>query len=209
MGKNFFLISHLNLPSFSSEPLPLVLSLHALCEYLGLRRRGASPDCGRCADISHHGLQRGWLTLGSTLFEANGSSSSPSQRVSNSGDRLCRARTRTKGWFSPRGAPAVPRRPPAVALQSPDPADGLCLRARRLRTHPPESSAGCASRFGGVLWGLILTHPHPSGTGKNGGEETLGGHLALPSPPGRTGSTCADPYFFSQREMKQIWSMCS
>jgi len=32
MGKNFFLISHLNLPSFSSEPLPLVLSLHAQLE---------------------------------------------------------------------------------------------------------------------------------------------------------------------------------
>jgi len=30
MGKNFFLISHLNLPSFSLEPFPLVLSLHTL-----------------------------------------------------------------------------------------------------------------------------------------------------------------------------------
>jgi len=28
MGKNFFLISDLNLPSFSLEPFPLVLSLH-------------------------------------------------------------------------------------------------------------------------------------------------------------------------------------
>jgi len=30
MVKNFFLISNLNLPSFSLEPFPLVLSLHAL-----------------------------------------------------------------------------------------------------------------------------------------------------------------------------------
>ena len=30
MGKNFFLISNLNLPSFSLEPFPLVLSLHPL-----------------------------------------------------------------------------------------------------------------------------------------------------------------------------------
>ena len=29
MGKNFFLISNLNLPSFSLEPFPLVLSLHS------------------------------------------------------------------------------------------------------------------------------------------------------------------------------------
>jgi len=29
-GKNFFLISHLNLPSFSLEPFRLVLSLHTL-----------------------------------------------------------------------------------------------------------------------------------------------------------------------------------
>jgi len=29
-GKNFFLLSSLNLPSFSLKPLPLVLSLHAL-----------------------------------------------------------------------------------------------------------------------------------------------------------------------------------
>ena len=29
-GKNFFLISHLNLPSFSLQPFPLVLSLHTL-----------------------------------------------------------------------------------------------------------------------------------------------------------------------------------
>jgi len=28
--KNFFLISHLNLPSFSSKPFPLVLSLQTL-----------------------------------------------------------------------------------------------------------------------------------------------------------------------------------
>jgi len=28
--KNFFLISHLNLPSFSLQPFPLVLSLHTL-----------------------------------------------------------------------------------------------------------------------------------------------------------------------------------
>jgi len=30
IGKNFFLISNLNLPSFSSMPLPLVLSLQTL-----------------------------------------------------------------------------------------------------------------------------------------------------------------------------------
>ena len=30
MGKNFFLISNLNLPSVSLEPFPLVLSLHPL-----------------------------------------------------------------------------------------------------------------------------------------------------------------------------------
>jgi len=30
MGKNFFLISNLNLPSFHLEPFPLVLSLHLL-----------------------------------------------------------------------------------------------------------------------------------------------------------------------------------
>jgi len=30
MVKNFFLISHLNLPSFSLKPFPLVLSLHTL-----------------------------------------------------------------------------------------------------------------------------------------------------------------------------------
>jgi len=30
MVKNFFLISSLNLPSFSLEPFPLVLSLHSL-----------------------------------------------------------------------------------------------------------------------------------------------------------------------------------
>jgi len=30
MGKNFFLMSNLNLPSFSLEPLPLVLLLHTL-----------------------------------------------------------------------------------------------------------------------------------------------------------------------------------
>jgi len=30
MGKNFFLISNRNLPSFSLEPFPLVLSLHTL-----------------------------------------------------------------------------------------------------------------------------------------------------------------------------------
>ena len=32
MGKNFFLISNLNLPSFSLQPFPLVLSLHTLCK---------------------------------------------------------------------------------------------------------------------------------------------------------------------------------
>jgi len=32
MGKNFFPISNLNLPSFSLEPFPLVLSLHTLVE---------------------------------------------------------------------------------------------------------------------------------------------------------------------------------
>jgi len=30
MGKNFFLISHLNLPSVSLQPFPLILSLHTL-----------------------------------------------------------------------------------------------------------------------------------------------------------------------------------
>jgi len=30
MGKNFFLISNLTLPSISSQPFPLVLSLHTL-----------------------------------------------------------------------------------------------------------------------------------------------------------------------------------
>jgi len=30
MVKNFFLISHLNVPSFSLQPFPLVLSLHTL-----------------------------------------------------------------------------------------------------------------------------------------------------------------------------------
>ena len=32
MGKNFFPISNLNLPSFSLEPFPLVLSLHPLVQ---------------------------------------------------------------------------------------------------------------------------------------------------------------------------------
>jgi len=32
MGKNFFLISHLNLPSVSLEPFPLLLSLPHPCE---------------------------------------------------------------------------------------------------------------------------------------------------------------------------------
>jgi len=37
MGKNFFLISDLNLPSFSLQPFPLVLSLHTLV-------KSPSPD---------------------------------------------------------------------------------------------------------------------------------------------------------------------
>jgi len=42
MGKKFFLISDLNLPSFSLEPFPLVLSLHTLekRKYLPNKVRG-------------------------------------------------------------------------------------------------------------------------------------------------------------------------
>jgi len=39
--KNLFLISNLNLPSFSVEPLPLVLSLHGLVEGVPAHGRGA------------------------------------------------------------------------------------------------------------------------------------------------------------------------
>ena len=39
MGKNFFLISNLNLPSFSLEPFPLVLSLHPLVNHVSLLLR--------------------------------------------------------------------------------------------------------------------------------------------------------------------------
>jgi len=40
MVKNFFLISNLNLPSFSLQPFPLVLSLHTLVNKVPLR-----PSC--------------------------------------------------------------------------------------------------------------------------------------------------------------------
>jgi len=46
-AKNFFLRSHLNLPSFSLEPFPLVLSLHTLVKSPSPALLQAPSDTGR------------------------------------------------------------------------------------------------------------------------------------------------------------------
>jgi len=55
MGKNFFLISHLNLPSFSLEPFPLVLSLHTLVKSPSPSFLSAPSGTGRLSSSSHWG----------------------------------------------------------------------------------------------------------------------------------------------------------
>ena len=52
MGKNFFLISHLNLPFFSSELFPLVLSLHPLVKSPSPPFLLAPPGTGSCSKVT-------------------------------------------------------------------------------------------------------------------------------------------------------------
>jgi len=47
MGKNFFLISNLNLPSVSLQPFPFVLSLHTLVKSPSPSFLSAPPGTGR------------------------------------------------------------------------------------------------------------------------------------------------------------------
>jgi len=49
MEKNFFLISHLNLPSFSTEPFPLVPSLHSLVKSPSPSFLQAPSGTGSCS----------------------------------------------------------------------------------------------------------------------------------------------------------------
>jgi len=49
--KNFFIISHLNLPSFSLKPSPLVLSPHALAQPLS-SSLADPPGTGSCSKVS-------------------------------------------------------------------------------------------------------------------------------------------------------------
>ena len=52
MVKNFFLISNLNLPSFSSKPSPLVLSLHPLVRSPSPALSQAPSGTGSCSKVS-------------------------------------------------------------------------------------------------------------------------------------------------------------
>jgi len=52
MGKNFFLISHLNLPSCSLELFPLVLSLHPLVKSPSPSFLSAPPGTGSCSKVA-------------------------------------------------------------------------------------------------------------------------------------------------------------
>jgi len=52
MMKNFFLISHLNLPSFSLQPFPLVLSLHTLVKSPSPSFLWAPPGTGSCSKVT-------------------------------------------------------------------------------------------------------------------------------------------------------------
>jgi len=52
MGKNFFLLSHLNLPSFSLQPFPLVLSLHPLVQSPSPSFLSAPPGTGSCSKVT-------------------------------------------------------------------------------------------------------------------------------------------------------------
>jgi len=52
MGKNFFLISHLNLPSFSLHPFPLVLSLHTLVKSPSPSFLSAPSGTGSCSKVT-------------------------------------------------------------------------------------------------------------------------------------------------------------
>ena len=51
-GKNFFPISHLNLPSVSLEPFPLVLSLHLLVKSPSLSFLSTLPGTGSCSKVT-------------------------------------------------------------------------------------------------------------------------------------------------------------
>jgi len=51
IGKNFSLISHLNLPSFSLEPFPLVLSLHPLVKSPSPSFLSAPSGTGSCSKV--------------------------------------------------------------------------------------------------------------------------------------------------------------
>ena len=51
-GKNFFPISHLNLPSVSLEPFPLVLSLHPLVKSPSPSFLLAPPGTGSCSEVT-------------------------------------------------------------------------------------------------------------------------------------------------------------
>jgi len=52
MVKNFFLISNLNLPSFSLEPFRLVLSLHTLVKSPSPAFLSAPPGTGSCSKVT-------------------------------------------------------------------------------------------------------------------------------------------------------------
>jgi len=52
MGKNFCLISNLNLPSFSLEPFPLVPSLHTLVQSPSPPFPQAPPGTGSCSKVT-------------------------------------------------------------------------------------------------------------------------------------------------------------
>ena len=51
-GKNFFLLPHLNLPSVSLEPFPLVLSLHPLVKSPSPSFLSAPPGTGSCSKVT-------------------------------------------------------------------------------------------------------------------------------------------------------------
>jgi len=52
MGKNFFLISNLNLPPFSLQPFPLVLSLPTLVKSPSPSFLSAPSGTGRCSKVA-------------------------------------------------------------------------------------------------------------------------------------------------------------
>jgi len=52
MGKNFFLIPDLNLPSFSLQPFPLVLSLHTLVKSPSPSFLQAPSVTGSCSKVT-------------------------------------------------------------------------------------------------------------------------------------------------------------